>query len=136
MKPFLVILLSEAGTGGPGGPLAPSILCRSFNPIWTGEGRLSPPITTGTPNVFHLPASLLLFLTTWPRTIWIKLKKKTKTKTTTARKLLTLGIKNQKLPFRTSLLKIFKIVSYEINLASQCSHSEVIFLSKFWSEKG
>ena len=24
----------------------------------TGEGRLSPPITSGTPNVFHLPASL------------------------------------------------------------------------------
>ena len=24
----------------------------------SGEGRLSPPITTGTPNFFHLPASL------------------------------------------------------------------------------
>ena len=47
---------SDAGTGGgPGGPLAP----RSVNPIPTGEGRLSPHITTGTPNVFHLPASLL-----------------------------------------------------------------------------
>ena len=30
----------------------------SVNPILTGEGRLSPPITTGTPNVFHLPAPL------------------------------------------------------------------------------
>ena len=44
--------------GGPGGPLAPPIFDRSVNPIPTGEGRLSPPITTGTPNVFHLPASL------------------------------------------------------------------------------
>ena len=43
---------------GPGGPLAPPILGRSINPIRTGEGRLSPPITTGPPNVFHLPASL------------------------------------------------------------------------------
>ena len=31
---------------------------RSVNPIPTGEVRLSPPITAGTPNVFHLPASL------------------------------------------------------------------------------
>ena len=45
--------------GGPGGPLAPPIFGRSVNPIPTGEGRLSPPITTGTPNVFHLPASLV-----------------------------------------------------------------------------
>ena len=44
--------------GGPGGPLAPPIFGRSVNPIPIGEGRLSPPITTGTPNVFHLPASL------------------------------------------------------------------------------
>ena len=34
------------------------IFGRSVNPIPTREGRLSPPITTGTPNVFHLPASL------------------------------------------------------------------------------
>ena len=48
------------GPGGPGGPLAPPpIFGRSVNPIPTGEGRLSPSITTGTPNVFHLPASLL-----------------------------------------------------------------------------
>ena len=42
----------------PGGPLAPPIFGRSVNPIRTGEGRLSPPITTGPLNVFHLPASL------------------------------------------------------------------------------
>ena len=40
----------------PGGP--PPIFFRSFNPIGTGEGRLSPPITTGPPNIFHLPASI------------------------------------------------------------------------------
>ena len=45
--------------GGPGGPLAPPIFCRSVNPIQTGEGRLSPSITTGHPNVFHLPAALI-----------------------------------------------------------------------------
>ena len=48
--------------GGPGGPLAPPLFGRSVNPIPTGEGRLSLPITTGTPNVFHLPASLDLIL--------------------------------------------------------------------------
>ena len=42
--------------GGPGGPLAPQIFFRSVNTILTREGRLSPPINTGTPNVFHLPA--------------------------------------------------------------------------------
>ena len=42
----------------PGGPLAPTIFGRSVNPIPTKEGRLPPPITTGTPNVFHLQASL------------------------------------------------------------------------------
>ena len=42
--------------GGPGGPLVPR---RLVNPIPTRKGRLSPSITTGTPNVFHLPASLL-----------------------------------------------------------------------------
>ena len=45
--------------GGPGGPLAPPMFVISVNPIPTGEGRLSPPITTGPLNVFHLPASLL-----------------------------------------------------------------------------
>ena len=33
---------------------------RSVNPIRTGEGRLSPPITTDPLNVFHLPAALLI----------------------------------------------------------------------------
>ena len=56
---FEFIVFSDARTGGPGGPLAPPIFGRSVNPIPTGEGRLSPPITTGTPNVFHLPASLI-----------------------------------------------------------------------------
>ena len=42
---------SDAGTGR--GPLAPPIFGRSVNPILqNGEGRLSPPIATGTPNMF------------------------------------------------------------------------------------
>ena len=53
--------------GGPGGPLAPPIFCRSVNPIRTGEGRLSPPITAGPPDVFHLPASLYWY---WSRDNW------------------------------------------------------------------
>ena len=49
--------MPEPGGGrGSTGPLP--IFGRSVNPIPTGEGRLSPPITTSTPNVFHLPASL------------------------------------------------------------------------------
>ena len=50
---------SGAGTEGARGPMDPPIVGRSVNPIPTGEGRLSPPITTGTPNVFHLLASLI-----------------------------------------------------------------------------
>ena len=45
--------------GGQGGQWTP-IFVRSVNPIRNGEGRLSPTITTGTPKVFHLPASLIL----------------------------------------------------------------------------
>ena len=41
-----------------GGALGPPIFGRSVNPIPTGEDRLSILITTGTLNVFHLPASL------------------------------------------------------------------------------
>ena len=46
--------------GGARGAMAPPIFGRSVNPIQTGEGRLSPPITTGPLNVFHLPVSLIL----------------------------------------------------------------------------
>ena len=48
---------SDAGTGWPGGPLAPPIFGRSVHPILTGEGRLSPPITTATPKMFS-PSSI------------------------------------------------------------------------------
>ena len=33
-------------------------------------------------------------------------------------------------------IKISKTVFYEVNLVSQCSHLEVLLLSKFWSERG
>ena len=46
--------------GVQGGHCLPPIFGRLVNPIPTGEGRLSPPITTGTPNVFQLPASLTM----------------------------------------------------------------------------
>ena len=35
-----------------------AVMAELEDPISTGESRLSPPITTGTPNVFHLPGSL------------------------------------------------------------------------------
>ena len=53
MPPHLILHTTlVTGTGGPGGPLAPSIFGRSVKPIQTGEGRLSPPITTGPPQCF------------------------------------------------------------------------------------
>ena len=74
------IVYSDAGTGGARGAMAPPIFGRSVNPIPTGEGRLSPPINTGTPNVFHLPASLkrsmypkgisLIFYRYWRHAVW------------------------------------------------------------------
>ena len=51
--------LVPSGAGTEGGGLRGPIFCRSVDPIRTGEGRLSPPITKGPSNVFHLPASLL-----------------------------------------------------------------------------
>ena len=56
--PFIIctVVPEPGGPGGATGP--PPIFCRSVNPTETGEGRFSPPITTGPPNVFHLPASL------------------------------------------------------------------------------
>ena len=50
----------SGGPGGPGGPLPPPqyFSDQLLNPIPTGEGRLSPTITTGIPKVFHLSASL------------------------------------------------------------------------------
>ena len=62
MESTVCYIPSDAGTGGPGGLLSPPIFGRSVKPIPTGECRLSPPITTGPPNVFHLPASLHLIL--------------------------------------------------------------------------
>ena len=59
----LIFMPSDAGTGrARGAPAPPPIFGRSVNPIPIGEGSLSPPITAGTPNVFHLPASLNLLL--------------------------------------------------------------------------
>ena len=58
-RSILIVNAVMPEPGGPGGPLAPPIFGRSVNPIPTREGRLSPPITTGTPIVFHLRASLL-----------------------------------------------------------------------------
>ena len=58
MTNLIIIKYSDAGTEGARGPMDPPIVGRSVNPIPTGEGRLSPPITTGPPNIFHLPASL------------------------------------------------------------------------------
>ena len=49
--------------GGPGGPLPPpQYLADQLTLFQPGEGRLSPPIATGTPKIIHLPASLKLIL--------------------------------------------------------------------------
>ena len=44
--------------GGQGGHWPPQYLADQLTLFQPGEGRLSPPITTGPPNVSHLPASL------------------------------------------------------------------------------
>ena len=46
--------------GGPGGHWPPKIFGRQLNPIPTMGGRFCPFFTSGTPNVFHLPASLII----------------------------------------------------------------------------
>ena len=108
--------------GGPGGPLAPPIFGRSVNPIRTREGRLSPPITIGPLNVFHLPASLL-------KPLW-------------SRKL----VDDIYLPFSMSHVKldpqkpwfINKFNLFSLRTAQQDQNSKLIrqfFLSKIWSQK-
>ena len=52
---------------------------RSVNPIPTGEGRLSQPNTTGTPDIFHLPASLGLQYYRYHRGRWTENKSNLKT---------------------------------------------------------
>ena len=60
--------------GGSGGPLAPQYLADQLTlHIPTGEGRLSPPITTGNPNVFHLPAALYIIVSVRNQKFPIKL---------------------------------------------------------------
>ena len=54
---MIIALMPELGGKGRGTTGLP-ISGRSVNPIPTGDEKLSPPITTGTPNFFHLPASL------------------------------------------------------------------------------
>ena len=61
---WTITFFSGAGTGGArGGTAPPPIFGGSVNPFEIGEGRLSPPITTGPLNFFHLPASLISSLT-------------------------------------------------------------------------
>ena len=51
-----------AGGGGQGGHCPPpQYLANKLTLFKPGEGRLSPPITTAPPNVFHLPASLSVY---------------------------------------------------------------------------
>ena len=45
--------------GGQGGHWPSQYLADQLTPFQPGEGRLSPPITTGPPKVFHLPASVV-----------------------------------------------------------------------------
>ena len=42
---------------GGGGTVPPQYLADQLTLFQLEKGRLSPPITTGTPNCFHLPAS-------------------------------------------------------------------------------
>ena len=54
-------VMPELGGGGRGA-VVPPIFCRSVNSIPTKGSRFYPPFTTGTPNIFHLPASLTTVL--------------------------------------------------------------------------
>ena len=49
--------------GGQGGHWPPQYLADQLTLFQLGEGRLSPPISTGPLNNFHLPASLHLIIT-------------------------------------------------------------------------
>ena len=53
--------------------------------------------------------------------------------TSTALKVGPLFTRIKILSFGPQVIKFKKPVSYEVNLAAQSSHSEVLFLSKFWS---
>ena len=56
--PVTLAVMPEPERGGGRDPTDPPIFGQSANPFPIGKGRLSPSITTGTPNIFHLLASL------------------------------------------------------------------------------
>ena len=55
---FLCLLLRGVVPGGAVDAMAFPDFGRSFNAISTIGGRFWPPFTSGTPNVYHLPASI------------------------------------------------------------------------------
>ena len=65
--------------------------------------------------------------------------KKVLTSTTTASKYIPKipeSVSVEIPPFRPHFINLLKTVFYEVNLVSQCSHLEVLLLSKFGSERG
>ena len=77
-------------------------------------------------------------ITVWPEAIWIKVKSwwqiLMQHQSTYPRGPESASI--EILPFRPHFINFSKTVSYEVNLASQCSHLKVLLWSKFWSERG
>ena len=77
-------------------------------------------------------------ITVWPEAIWIKVKSwwqiLMQHQSTYPRGPESASI--EILPFRPHFINFSKTVSYEVNIASQCSHLEVLLWSKFWSERG
>ena len=70
----------------------------------------------------------------WPEPIWIKVKTWWKIllqhQSTYLKGVEFASIESH--PFRPDFIKFSKTISYEVNFTSQCSHLEVLLLSKFW----
>ena len=77
-------------------------------------------------------------VTVWPEPIWIKVKKSwlvlPQHQNTYPWGPKSVSIESP--PFRPHFIKFSKIVFYEVDLVSQCSHLEVLLRSKFGSERG
>ena len=76
--------------------------------------------------------------TVWPEPIWIKVNSSwlllPQHQSTYLRGPESASIEIP--PFRAHFIKFSKTVFYQVNLVSQCSHLEVLLLSKFGSEMG
>ena len=119
---------------------AVAAMCGGTFPLVGSPKRVCVPTTntnTQPVGLFDTKKSHKMSITVWPEPIWIKVKSwwqiLMQDQSTYPRGPESASI--EILPFRPHFINFLKTVSYEVNLASQCSHLRVLLWSKFLSER-